>query len=772
MAKPINVVIKGDYTDKDINRAIRDLERLKTQGSAATGAFGGFANSLKGFGAGLVASIGFTEIIGALTSMGQAAMDDEVKMASLAKTLDNVGQGFRSTDVEQFIGQMQLASGVADNDLRVAFQKLVTVTGDVQRSQEALRLAMDISAGTGKDLDAVSAALAKAYGGQTTALQRLGVGLDAALLKSKDMGAITDALSSKFSGQAAVAAETYQGQMNRLTQAVGEAQEAIGYALLRAMDDMIGKMGGTGGLQQSIIQAGDSIADMIDNISLTVTQVDRLGRSFVTLSTGGLVQVDENVSLVDQGFQTLLDSVTSLLAGPLVNLVAFLEDLGWVSGDASSATSDLALEHEHMARASNRAANGLAGLTDETEAAGDAAWYATKSYLALYESIAQGERAQRDFANTSGTVSSAIAAGARTGGVAEYWENLRQKYGEVEKAAKSAGSVGGAAAEELAIKWKQAAASINADVEDVLKVAMGGGGQVLAGALAGQFKDSLAIFKGIVDEQVGIIRQAQAAIDSYSKSVVDSILGGISLSTTDMQGNALTPEQIVTGLFGGIENRTKAVQAIAAIATQIPAALAQQLITLTSTDPQGAIALANYLANNPAQLEQLTLNYNALSEFTKVALGDPMGIAFAQIGDESATKMIEDAKKKIDESAAEFQRFVRSKLKTRITVEVEYVAVNVVAGARMEARADGGPVARDQAYLVGEQGPEVFVPGRAGVIVPNDALGASGSAIGGGGNTYQITVQTGVGDPRQIGEQVVSYIKRFEAASGPVFARA
>jgi hypothetical protein len=44
--------------------------------------------------------------------------------------------------------------------------------------------------------------------------------------------------------------------------------------------------------------------------------------------------------------------------------------------------------------------------------------------------------------------------------------------------------------------------------------------------------------------------------------------------------------------------------------------------------------------------------------------------------------------------------------------------------------------------------------------------------MGSGGNTYNINVTTGVGDPRQIGEQVVSYIKRFEAASGPVFARA
>ena len=350
------------------------------------------------------------------------------------------------------------------------------------------------------------------------------------------------------------------------------------------------------------------------------------------------------------------------------------------------------------------------------------------------------------------------------------WEQLRQKYGEVEQAAKSAGSVGGAAAEELAIKWKQAAASVTADVEG-LKVSMGGGGQVIAGALVDQFQSRLGAFKAVVDAQVGIIRQAQDAINSYSKSVVDSILGGISISTTDAQGNALTPDQIVTALFGGIENRTKAVEAIAAIATQIPAALAQQLITLTATDPQGAIALANYLANNPAQLEQLTLNYNALSEFTKVALGDPMGIAFAQIGDESATKMIEDAKKKIADSATEFQAWVRSKLKTRITVEVEYVAVNVVPGARLEGKADGGPVNGNQAYVVGEQGPEIFLPNRSGVIIPNSDLGGGGSAIG-GGNTYNINVSTGVGDPRQIGEQVVSYIKRFEAASGPVFARA
>jgi phage-related minor tail protein len=43
-------------------------------------------------------------------------------------------------------------------------------------------------------------------------------------------------------------------------------------------------------------------------------------------------------------------------------------------------------------------------------------------------------------------------------------------------------------------------------------------------------------------------------------------------------------------------------------------------------------------------------------------------------------------------------------------------------------RASGGPVFGGEAYLVGEQGPELFVPQTSGTVVPNSAL------RGGGGN--------------------------------------
>jgi hypothetical protein len=351
-------------------------------------------------------------------------------------------------------------------------------------------------------------------------------------------------------------------------------------------------------------------------------------------------------------------------------------------------------------------------------------------------------------------------------------ERLAEIRGGLDGVSRAARGGGAAATEqmekvaELRREWRATTSSITADV-DGLYITLSTRGQEMSTAMAEQFRTRLDVFRGVVTEQQQIIGQAQAALDSYSKSVVDTILGGVRIQTEDAEGNALTPEQIVTALFGGVENRQRAVEAVAAIATQIPQALAQQLIALTSSDPQGAIALANYIANNPAQVAQLTANYNALSEFTKTALGDPMALAFAEVGDESAATMLANAKLKINEEAEAFKKWVAAKLKSRVVVEVEYRTVGSVP---IGARAAGGPVTGGAPYIVGERGPELFVPKVSGTIVPNHDLRSGGGTAG--GNTYAITVQAGVGDPRQIGQQVVEYIKRFESANGPVFAAA
>lgn len=72
--------------------------------------------------------------------------------------------------------------------------------------------------------------------------------------------------------------------------------------------------------------------------------------------------------------------------------------------------------------------------------------------------------------------------------------------------------------------------------------------------------------------------------------------------------------------------------------------------------------------------------------------------------------------------------------------------------------ASGGLVMGPTTALIGEAGPELVVPlEKAGTI---------------GGNTYQITVQAGVGDPREIGRQVVDAIRQYERTAGPVFQAA
>jgi hypothetical protein len=93
----------------------------------------------------------------------------------------------------------------------------------------------------------------------------------------------------------------------------------------------------------------------------------------------------------------------------------------------------------------------------------------------------------------------------------------------------------------------------------------------------------------------------------------------------------------------------------------------------------------------------------------------------------------------------------------------------------------GGPVAAQKAYLVGEKGPEVFVPGISGNIIPNNMLGRLGQVprmsapMGGGGNVTNISVNVSVApltDPAETGRQVVEAIRRYERRSGPVFVSA
>jgi len=171
----------------------------------------------------------------------KSAIEDEQAQAKLATTLRNV-TGATDTQVaatEAYIQKQQLLYGLTDTDLRPSFERLTRATKDLEVAQKAQSLAIDIAAGSGKSLEAVSNALGKAYEGNYGALAKLGVGLSSAQLKTMSMDEITAKLADTFGGQASVQADTFAGKMARLQQGISEGKEAVGSYVLDALQPMV-----------------------------------------------------------------------------------------------------------------------------------------------------------------------------------------------------------------------------------------------------------------------------------------------------------------------------------------------------------------------------------------------------------------------------------------------------------------------------------------------------------------------------------------------------
>ena len=171
----------------------------------------------------------------------KAAIEDEKAQESLRRTLENV-TGATEAQVratEQFITKTALATGIADDQLRPSLDRLVRATGDLEKAQRLQALALDVAAGSGKSLQAVTEALSKAQEGNLGGLTRLGVGISAAEAKTLSFDQITQKLGQTFAGQAQAAANTFQGRMDRLRIAFAEAQETVGFALLPILERLL-----------------------------------------------------------------------------------------------------------------------------------------------------------------------------------------------------------------------------------------------------------------------------------------------------------------------------------------------------------------------------------------------------------------------------------------------------------------------------------------------------------------------------------------------------
>jgi hypothetical protein len=222
----------NDFT-KNINKADNEVvgfgDKVKKFGKIAGAAFAA---------AGVAAAL----YAGKLLKDGvEAAIADEKANAQLANTLRNVA-GATDETIEKTLAYTratELATGVTEDELRPSLNRLTIATGNVDKAMKLQTLALNVSAGSGKSLEAVTQALSRAQEGNTAALGRLGVGLSAAQLKTMTMDDVTKSLAETFAGAADTAANTFEGKMTRLGLAFEDVRDTVGGFVLDAITPMV-----------------------------------------------------------------------------------------------------------------------------------------------------------------------------------------------------------------------------------------------------------------------------------------------------------------------------------------------------------------------------------------------------------------------------------------------------------------------------------------------------------------------------------------------------
>ena len=326
-----------DKADKEARTFTNKLDDALKKGALAFAAVGAAAGAM-------AVKIGVDAV--------KAAIEDEKAQLSLAQTLRNT---VKATDAqikatEEYIDKTARATGIADDQLRPSLDRLVRSTNDLTKAQKLQQLALDIAAGTGKDLAAVTEALGKAYDGNLGALKRIGVPLDENIVKTKDFDAAVVALSKTFAGQADIAANSFAGRMARIQIAIDEAKESLGQALLPvlerfaqfatntlvpALEDFVAGL--TGGqpnsVKNALKDAKGRVIEFNDGLERTANTgayglgvaITQLGDAITNLNT-----IAFGASGAESGLKQLLDLLTKVVAGieAAINAYSRLPDIG------------------------------------------------------------------------------------------------------------------------------------------------------------------------------------------------------------------------------------------------------------------------------------------------------------------------------------------------------------------------------------------------------------------------------------------------------------
>lgn len=681
----------------------------------------------------------------------RAAIAEEKTIANLNRTLQNLGVGFQQTQVENFITQMQFATGVSDMQLRPAMNQLVLATNDVAQAQRILELSLNISASTGRDLESVTMAMSKAAIGNFTALTRLGVPLDKTIIKNKDLDAALTSLEDKFQGASAAAAGTMAGKLAILSERVGEAQEAIGYDLILALQLAANEMDGVGGVADSITNLGDRIGDFIVGLGYYVGEID--------------LSINETNRFTKAIEKTGQQIVLSIL-GPLGAAIPAIGDL---FGFVADKGDELKTSNENNALVA--------------QLAGD-------RYLALAKSLGYVSTSTEEVVDVEKQEAEALKAAEKAAKDKEQaLKNLQQQQERVSKASQNfAKFVAGTSPTTMQGSLDAASVSLNKMKTDL------SGTNKLTEQTAEQFEE----LANVVQDQLGDafssaqnqLEDAKQAFADFKNAISGSIIGAINFAS------AIEESDFLSGLQKQADTAIKFSERVGKL---LELGLSESALRqVLDAGAETGIAIADQIIAGGSTVVQKVNSLVLAVENVANIVGETGAKQFYAAGVAQGEALVEGIRQSIISAASDIAALAASLSSTTITVQPPVVTtepkpetkkddkpkqqpltktekiVKAAGGAAstpasrsytaMAAAmglirlAEGGIVEQPTFALIGEAGPEAVIP-----------LNKSNQM----GNTINITVNAGIGTSgAQVGREIVDAIKKYERTSGPVFVSA
>ncbi len=722
----ISVQITGDYNNADVKRAINDLQLLHRQSGTTSGAMGqlGVAGVAMGAAVGGAALMAVQAGARMAVQFGKdslkAFMDDDLAAQKLSRTLENLGLAHEQAGVERFVQQLQNSSAVADDVLRPSLDRLLRATDNVTQAQSLLALALDISATRGVSVEAATSALTKATNGSYTSLAKLSDGYSGAELKALGFKGTVAALTSDFAGGAATAAGSYQGSIDKISLAFGDLQESLGKGFFSGVEKSMGGVkGGADKLQEAILS---------------------LQGGFETLgeSIGGAIQY---VPRFVSAFKVMYDTMSVIwnAANMVVKSLYAVYQLS--QGDASGAMETLRGNANNLAGAFTAWRLAIGATVTGVEAGMGPMVGMGKAVTGI--GTAFGKFSESVGSSATG-VTSVVAAFSKAQTPLETFAGGASKATEESKKL--------AAAQKLiADAISSAQTVVNTAIQDFDKYKT----KIAEGVFSGfDFSAALDVVKEKGTNLIDVlVAQAERASEfgrkmsqllaaglnrtSYEQVIALGAERGVDVADAFIKGNISENIKRVNDAASGaiaVADGVGAQSAMAFMQSGIDMALAlvKGLLAALGTKGKGRKALQ-------AMMDDLAASMHRTANISMTVAG-PGGASSTSETPNPAPSPINDYLSGV--------------------IGIPEGGLNFTGG--VPGFANGGPVMGGRPIIVGEKGPELFVPGSNGSIIPNGA----------GGNSYTINVSAGVGDPRAIGQQIVEYIKRFEQASGPAFVAA